>query len=309
MNDIPVFGSGATAALLDFGALVDALEAAGRELDEGRIHCPVRIGVPLRQEGTFQSMPASADDLAIHKLVSVNPSNLAKGLPTIFGLVTVCDGGTGEPRFVLDGPTLTGRRTAALSMLGVRRLHPGTPTSFLVVGTGVQARYHAAAIAALYPGARLYVKGIDASAERSFCESVEREGVMAIRAEGGVPADIDTVITMTTSKTPVYDEEARADRLVIGAGSATPDAAELSPRTIRGSALFVDNLAGARSEAGDFLQADVDWSQVTSIGSIDPASVLRGTPVLFKTVGCGAWDLAACRVARDSLSSKEAATH
>jgi len=129
------------------------------------------------------------------------------------------------------------------------------------------------------------------------------------KSRGRSPGSVDTVITMTTSKTPVYDDEARADRLVIGAGSATPDAAELVPRTIRGSRLFVDNLAGAHSEAGDFLQADVDWSKVTSIRSIDSASVPRDTPVLFKTVGCGAWDLAACRVARASLSSKEAASH
>ncbi|SIT41409.1 Ornithine cyclodeaminase [Paraburkholderia ribeironis] len=305
MDSRSVYGSLATAQLLGFGALVDALAIASRELDTGLVHCPVRVGVPLSREGVIQSMPASAGDLAIHKLVSVNPANLTKGLPTIFGLVTACDGETGEPLFVLDGPTLTGRRTAALSMLGVRLFHPSEPEKFLVIGTGAQARYHAAAIHDLYPHARICVKGINSSAEADFCNLMSGDGIQVVKAEGSIPPDVDTVITVTTSKTAVYDEEARADRLIVGAGSATPDAAELSPRTIHGSLLFVDDLKGTRAEAGDLLQADVDWAKVTSIGSIDPVRLPKDKPIVFKAVGCGAWDLAACRVARAALKSRD----
>jgi 1-piperideine-2-carboxylate/1-pyrroline-2-carboxylate reductase [NAD(P)H] len=275
-------------------------------LEAGRIHCPVRFGVPLAQEGVIHSMLASADDMAVHKLVSVKPSNRAKGMPTIFGLVTVSDGLTGEPVFILDGPTVTGRRTAALSMLAVRKLHPATPKSFLLIGTGAQARYHAAAIAQLHPDARVYVKGIDSSAEASFCESMRNESVMVSEAEGRIPEDVDTVITVTTSKTPVYAEEARPTRLVIGAGSATADSAELSPRTIHESLVVVDDLKGTRAEAGDLLQANVDWSRVMALGSIRSARVPNENPVVFKAVGCGAWDLAASRVARAALISNPA---
>ena len=218
--------------------------------------------------------------------------------------MTACDGETGEPLFVLDGPTLTGRRTAALSMLGVRLFHPSTPETFLLVGTGAQARYHAAAVHDLHPRARIYVKGIDASAEADFCSLMKRHGIEVTQAKGRVPADVDTVITVTTSKTAVYDEEARADRLIVGAGSDTPDAAEISPRTIHGSLLFVDDLKGTRAEAGDLLQADADWAKVKSIGSVDPARLPKDKPIVFKAVGCGAWDLAACRVARAALKSK-----
>lgn len=302
MENIKVFGSAATARILDYRALVDALETASRELDEGRIHSPVRMSVPLGKDGQFLAMPASATDIAIHKLVSVNFENPKKGLSTVFSLVTVCDGETGEPEFILDGPTVTGRRTAAVSMLGVRLLHPATPRSFLIIGTGVQARYHAEAIVALYPRARIYVKGIDSASEIAFRDALKRDSIEVCPTGGEVPADVDTVITITTSKTPVYDEEARPDRLVIGAGSSTPDAAELSPRTVLGSLVFVDNLPGTRAEAGDLLQANVDWAKVTSIGSVDTARIPKGTPVLMKAVGCGAWDLAACRVARDALS-------
>lgn len=297
-----VIGSAATACILDYRALVDALEIASRELDQGRIHSPVRMSVPLGKEGQFLTMPASAADIAIHKLVSVNFENPGKGLPTVFSLVTVCDGETGKPEFILDGPTVTGRRTAAVSMLGVRLLHPATPRSFLIIGTGVQARYHAEAIVALYPQASVSVKGIDAASEESFRDALRRDRIDVSPAQGKVPTDVDTVITITTSKQPVYAEAASPDRLVIGAGSSTPDASELGLRTVRGSLVFVDNLPGTRAEAGDLLQADIDWAKVTSLGSVDRNRIPKDTPILMKAVGCGAWDLAACRVARDALS-------
>jgi hypothetical protein len=41
---------------------------------------------------------------------------------------------------------VTGRRTAAMSMLGIRTLLPRTPQSALLIGTGAQAAAHADAL-------------------------------------------------------------------------------------------------------------------------------------------------------------------
>ena len=298
MPNLSTYDAAATAELLDFASLVDALATATQEHAAGRIHSPVRVGVPLRDGGVVLSMPASAHDIAIHKLVSVSPANAMRGIPTIFGTVTVCDGETGQPEFILDGPTVTGRRTAALSMLGVRVLHPSTPGAFLVVGTGQQARFHALAIATLHPAAEIFVKGVDAAAEHSFCERMARERVAVSPAGGVVPARVDTVITVTTSKTPVYVESARSERLVIGVGAFTPDAAEIGSQTVLESVVFVDDVDATRAEAGDLLQAGIDWAAVRPLSSAAGGGGPKGKPVLLKTVGSGAWDLAACRVAR-----------
>jgi len=299
MEPLAIYDAAATARLLDFGVLIDALATAAQEHDAGRIHAPVRTGVPLKGNGVMLSMPASADDIAIHKLVSVCPANAALGMPTIFGAVTVCNGATGQPEFILDGPTVTGRRTAALSMLGVRLLHAGKPRAFLLIGTGQQARFHAEAIGQLHPEATLYVKGRTEASEEAFQARMAQSGVRLTPARGAVPDEVDTVIAATTSKTPVYECPARKDRLVIGVGSFTPDAAEIAQETVRASRLFVDDLAAAREEAGDLLQAGIDWANVRSIGAAVADGVARyDSPVLLKTVGSGAWDLAACRVAR-----------
>jgi ornithine cyclodeaminase/1-piperideine-2-carboxylate/1-pyrroline-2-carboxylate reductase [NAD(P)H] len=301
MDKISVFDAAATAALLDFIPLVDALAEASVEHDRGEIHSPVRVGVPLNDNGVVLSMPASAADVAIHKLVSVSPDNAKQNLPTIFGTVTVCNGQTGRPEFILDGPTVTSRRTAALSMLGVRVLHPSTPQVFLIIGTGQQAQTHALAIHALYPTARVLVKGLNHNFGNTFCDTLASQGVHVEPCGDGIPDDVDTVITVTTSKAPVYTEAAKASRLVIGVGAFTPDAAEIAPETVCASRIFVDDLNATRAEAGDLIQADVDWSQVRTLGSAVGENVPKDAPIVLKTVGSGAWDLAACRVARAAL--------
>ena len=55
-----VHGRAATAAAIAFGPLVDALATAAAEHQQGRIHSPERLSVPLTDEGVCLSMPASA---------------------------------------------------------------------------------------------------------------------------------------------------------------------------------------------------------------------------------------------------------
>jgi 1-piperideine-2-carboxylate/1-pyrroline-2-carboxylate reductase [NAD(P)H] len=78
---------------------------------------------------------------------------------------------------------------------------------------------------------------------------------------------------------------------------------EIGARTIGGSLLYVDDVAGARHEAGDFIQAGVDWSTVKGINDGVANRPALDKPIVFKTVGCAAWDLAAGRVARSNLGS------
>lgn len=290
MNDR--LDAAATRLLLPWAAMVDALAIALRDLAAGRIACPDRQVVPLQAGGRLLSMVATAPDIAVHKLISVVPDNPARGLPTISGRVSALDAVTGAMLLTLDGATVTGRRTAALSMLGVRVLLGRAPRCVLLVGTGTQARHHAEALGALYPDAVVEVLGRTPAAADRFCAE---QGVLAA---AGIHHEVDLVITGTTSKTPVYMQAAQAGRLLIAVGAFTPDAAEIAPATVRASRVFVDDPAGARHEAGDLIQAGVDWGGVEGLASaLDAPPMADSVAVLLKTVGCAAWDLAAARVA------------
>ena len=290
-----------TAGLLDFDDVADAVARAAMELDAGAIMSPERLALPLREGGSLLSMPASAADIAIHKLVNIQPANRGKGLPTVSGIVTVCDATTGLPLCVLDGPRLTGCRTAAVSMLAIRLLAASTPRRLLMFGTGAQAGHHVRALAAMHPQCEVWVKGLDAQASHDFCSRVRNVHSGLRPCDAGVPDDIDVVITLTTSRIPIYDEAARPETLVIGVGAFRPDMAELGRRTIQGSELFADDPKGARNEAGDFMQADVNWSSVRSLAHALRNGRDRERPAVFKSVGTAAWDLAAARVALTRL--------
>lgn len=304
-----IFDAAATARLTPYAELVEALKTASIDYAQQRIVSPERLVVPLNAGGIMLSMPATAPDLGIHKLVNVCPANGPRGLPTIHGQVMAFDADTGATLFILDGPTVTGRRTAAMSMLGVRTFKGGAsgrpaPREFLLIGTGTQAANHAQAIGELFPAARVWVKGSAPAKAEAFC-AAHRGQAPNLQALTGaaVPDGVDVVIALTTSRQAVYDEAPRAERLVIGVGAFTPEMLEIGADTVHGSALYVDDLAGARHEAGDFIQAGVNWADVTGIAAlVDGAAPLpaASTPVLFKSVGCAAWDLGACRVARQA---------
>lgn len=291
-----VHGRAETAAAIAFGPLVDALATAAAEYQRGRIHSPERLSVPLAGEGVCLSMPASASDIGIHKLVNVQPANARLGGPTLQGAVTVSDAVTGRLLCFLDGPEVTGRRTAGISLLGIRTFLPAPPQEAVLIGTGAQAAYHLAGIAALHPACSVLVRGRDRAKEEAFCRRYAALHGRLSPCPAQIPDSVQVVIAVTTSKEVVYDLPGIPGRLVIGAGAFKPDMAEIGATTLRDSLVFADDPVGARHEAGDLLRAGVDWVRVLPLAAAitDPP---RGRPVVLKSVGTAAWDLAAARVA------------
>lgn len=83
---------------------------------------------------------------AVCKFGSVNPGNVAAGLPTVSATMLALDPASGQPWVVLDGTELTTLRPAATTALAVSLLAPADAGVLAVLGTGVQGRQHARAI-------------------------------------------------------------------------------------------------------------------------------------------------------------------
>ncbi len=297
---LPVCDAKATAQALPFAALAKAIEAAAVEYREGKILSPERMVVPMGQGGVMLSMPATSHDIGIHKLVNVHPGNAALKLPTIHGIVTVCAAATGQPLCQLDGPVVTGRRTAAVSMVAIHRLLGHAPRQVLLIGTGVQARHHIQALQDLYPDCTVWVRSRQVATAQALCAEFAEPGT--VRAcPAGIPEGVDAVITLTTATEPVYDEPPQVGRIVVGVGAFKPEMAEIGKTTLDGSVLYADDPAGARHEAGDLLRAGVEWSRVHALAQLVREEPDRSQAFVFKSVGTAAWDLGAARVALASL--------
>ena len=131
MTTLPsVLDSTRTAAALPWGAL--AAEIQSLLLDRA-VQVPARLVQPLPGGGSLFVMPALDARIAITKLITFTPANAGTGRATIQGDVVVFDVATGERRLILHGPTVTARRTAAVSLLAAQRLASNPRGPLLVV--------------------------------------------------------------------------------------------------------------------------------------------------------------------------------
>jgi 1-piperideine-2-carboxylate/1-pyrroline-2-carboxylate reductase [NAD(P)H] len=293
-----------TAQHLPYRELVPAIARAARELADGLLQAPERLVTRIDDHSSLLCMPAVAADIGITKIVTVHAHNAAQGLPAIQGEVIVFDAASGRRLMLLDGPTVTSRRTAAVSLLAIETLATRAPASALIIGAGVQAAAHVDALVEYFGVRSFWIAGKDSAEARELCNRVRNRhaGVDPIPVVAATlePAGFgtDVVIALTTSQTPVVPARLPESTLAIGVGAFRPDMAELPPELLRRRRIMVDYLPGARHEAGDLLQADVDWNQVSELAQALRGDIgQRGAAWVFKSVGHASWDLAAARVA------------
>lgn len=308
-----------TAALLPYPALAASIAEFLHLRAAGRLELPERTATPLDAGGTLLTMPAVGAGLAITKLVTVHPDNAAQRLPTIQGEVVVMRSGDGVRLGMLDGAVVTGRRTAALSLLAAGTLAPGNTGPLLIVGTGTQARSHLDAfregrgVSEVVIAARTPANG-EALASHARGLGM-RARVVADPREAA--ADARLIVTATTSREPVVDWQLEPGTFVCAVGAFRPVMAELAPATVASAAtVVVDTLEGARAEAGDLIQAAAAgafaWDSARELQEMlgapretpgvsregmPPAHAAAGGAVIFKSVGHAIYDLAAARLA------------
>lgn len=302
MLTMRTFDADQTALALPYARLVPAIAVAARELASGQLRSPERLVVPLDGGGVLLCMPATASDIGVTKLITVHPDNARHALPAIQGEVVVFESATGRRLALLDGPTVTARRTAAVTLLGIQTLLPRPPQSALLIGTGVQALAHAEALIDFFGIARFHIAARDVAKAEQFCAALRLRhpqvtATALSSAFGEVPVT-DVVIALTTSRTPVIPAQLDAGTLAIGVGAFKPEMAEFPAALLNARTIVVDDLPGAHHEAGDLIQAQVDWTAVRGLASVlDGGLPASAVLPVFKTVGQAAWDLAAARVA------------
>ncbi|MEN9317404.1 MAG: hypothetical protein RIS35_3797 [Pseudomonadota bacterium] len=325
-----IFDAASTAAALPYGPLVEALRAMMLRREAGRTLAPERLVIPLKEAlgrpelpspprgadraepgpggplkealagGTLLVMPATDGEYASTKLVTVHAGNPQRGLPSLLGEVILMRAQDGVRLAMFDGPTLTARRTAALSVLGARTFAPAAKGPMLIVGAGAQARGHLEAFADVVGVSRVTIASRTLAKAEALAAHARALGIDADATVDPMPAlERSTIIvTATTSLTPVFADRVREDAFIAAVGAYRPEMCELPAALLQRSTVFVDDLAGARHEAGDLIQAGIDWERIHAIEEVLAGDVPTPTrsPIVFKTVGQALWDLAAARL-------------
>src|SRR5438105_465178 len=191
------------------------------------------------------------------KVGSWMPGNTARGLSAGGGAMLVRSADDGYPVAVIeDGHQLTDPRTAAAGAIATDALARQGELRLGIVGTGVQARLQALALASLRPLASVQVWGRNVEAARALAGALKEElGVAVDAAETlkGLVHSCDAITALgadDASKRELDDRcLARAERLFVDSRAQTGAIAEIGAGVAEGAI----TLAAISGELGELL--------------------------------------------------------
>ena len=285
--------------------MADALSSLAR----GEVFQPLRTIIrPPEAIGLLGLMPAyrTGEHGAFGmKAICVFPGNPAIGKDAHQGAVMLFSRETGELIALMNASEITAIRTAAVSAVATRVLAREDAHQLGIVGAGVQARTHLAALDAVREITRA----------RVACRNIEhaRELVREVQPGFSFPVDAvesneeavrgaDLIVTATSSQEPVINHEWISPGAHVNAiGTHSPNSREIDSATMAAARIFVDRRESAMNESGDYLLAAREGlinadSLVAEIGELLIGTKLGRTSAdeitLFKSLGLAIEDVA-----------------
>ena len=291
---------------IDMLTVIDAVERAYVQLSRGQAEVPLRI--PLNTpKGVTLFMPGylKTDDAMAIKIVSVYGENPSKGLPTVTALVVGIDTNTGEPKAIIEGTFLTALRTGAASGVATRALARPDSSVMAIIGSGGQAPTQIEAVCSVRPIRQVRICDLrldlaEKLAERMSERMKDVEFVVFGSSDEAV-SGADVIVTVTTSRRPVFSAEAVSPGAHInGIGAYTPEMQEIPQDIVARARVVIDSKTGALAEAGDLIiplrDGILDESRIVEIGEVlsgsAPGRESDQEITFFKSVGNAVQDVA-----------------
>ncbi len=291
-------------ALLSHAAAYGAVRDAMIALSAGRVRQLLRSFVGLEHGGTFALMPAAFDGGVFGaKLVSVATG--PDGKRSHQGLVVLFDGEDGAPICVADAAEITALRTAAASAVATDALARPEAKVLAILGTGLQAKEHAAAIAATRDLSEIKLWGRSAERSSALAQGMTLETGVPVRAMLDVDSAVagaDIICTVTSACEPIL----KGDQITPGihlniVGSSGPEPVEIDEALVAKSRFFVDHVEHVRAHGAEYLRAVAKGAIAEDHIAGEIGAVLSGAPgrrsreevTIYKSLGHAVQDLAA----------------
>lgn len=292
--------------LLEWTELSGAMERALIEFSAGRVMQPLRSIIPVKnQDALFGLMPAIYEDVIGTKLVAVFHGNASRGLHTHNALISLFHAETGEPLAVLGGRAITAWRTAAVSAIATRELSADNARVLAILGSGVQARSHFAALQTVrrFDEVRVWSRTLEHAAR--FAEEIGARVTSAEEAVWGA----DVIVTATASQQPILCGEWLKPGVHVNAiGSVGPHSRELDTAAMKQASVIVESRESANREAGEIIQSGVSiYAELGEILSRTTEKPRAGITV-YKSLGIAVEDVAAAKLILEKMRRKTVPT-
>ena len=235
-------------ALLPAADCIDAVERAFRRAAAGAPAAGV-LAMPVGGGGFH--VKAAALRLSRHyfaaKLNGNFPANPARhGLPTIQGVVALCDADDGRLLALMDSIEITRLRTGAATAVAARYLARPESSTLTLFGCGSQAAAQVRCLSHTLPIRQVHLYDPDSRRAESLARWIRAELALEARALSaetvmGQARESDVIVTCTPSRRPFLGRAHLRTGTFVGAvGADAPDKQELEPELLAASTLVVD---------------------------------------------------------------------
>ena len=244
---------------------IEAMKNAYASLSNGNAVVPLRARLPIPDSQAISLfMPAFVSSqegaaLAV-KVVSLFPTNPARGLAYIQAAVLVFDAETGRSIALLEGSALTAIRTGAAGGAAVDLLARTDSKVAAIFGAGAQGRSQLEAVCTARNIENAFIFDRNAGKAEAFAAEMRGKGLVTqdLRAAQSPKEAIEhaeIICTATTSSRPVFaDRDVKPGTHISAVGSYTPEMQEVPAETLQRAKIFVDSRSAALEEAGDLIQ-------------------------------------------------------
>ncbi len=218
--------------------------------------------------------------------------------------------------YAADGQLLAGmeadglgqRRTGAASGLATAYMSRPESAVAAVIGSGWQARTQLAAVCAVRPIREARVYSRTPQRREAFAQEMSEQLGIPVRPTASAEEAVegaDVICTITTARDPVLLGRWLSPGVHINAAGVNwPDRRELDAEAVRRAhRIVVDDLAQARMECGDLVQAEREgafrWEQALELADVVAGKVPGRTGpaeiTLFESQGIALEDVAAAK--------------
>ena len=226
------------------------------------------------------------------------------GLPTIQGVVVLCDAEKGVPLAVMDSMALTALRTAAATAVAAKYLARDRCETLLICGCGAQAPAQLHALLRVRKPARIRAYDRDPVKARAFAAALESQSIEVTPVADLAPtvADSDIVITCSTATRHfIEDAMVRPGTFIAAVGADNEDKHEIDPVLLARCKLVTD-LTEQCAAIGDLHHALVAGTMSRSgvhaqlgevIAGVKPGRAGDDEITVFDSTGTALQDVAA----------------
>ncbi|MEO7352316.1 MAG: ornithine cyclodeaminase family protein [Marmoricola sp.] len=289
---------------------INAVRTSFLDFAKGAFEMPLRT---VLSDGQFLVMTAHHRPTrsAMVKTLSVN---FETRTPSILGTVTWSNLDN-RHQVVADAGAVTALRTGAVSGVATDLLAPATATTCTVIGAGAQGVDQARAVHAVRPLSELEIVDNDLARAETVCAHLADElgGHVTLRASTDANKAVegkDLVCCATTSRTPLFDAEALAERAHVNAiGAFRPTMREVPVEALAGGLVVVDERQAVLEESGEIIDA-LEAGALRLTDLVELGTALQQPPVasgrtIFKSVGIAIQDWAIANLLAELVGDTE----